>query len=96
MLTKRTITTKTFPIRIEGILNVAEDLLGNNGEKFLEMMDRLELEGRLEYTPRAKETPSIEVPVEEEEEKCENEASLLFDIIGSCTFFCFLICRYWC
>ncbi|KAF9296430.1 hypothetical protein BGZ74_010333 [Mortierella antarctica] len=60
----------------EGILNVAEDLLGNNGEKFLEMMDRLELEGRLEYTPRVRETPSTQiVPVEEEEEKCENEAS---------------------
>ncbi|KAG0092940.1 hypothetical protein BGZ93_008103 [Podila epicladia] len=61
----------------EGILNVAEDLLGNNGEKFLEMMDRLELEGRLEYTPQVRETLSTQsVPVEEEEEKCENEDAL--------------------
>ncbi|KAG0021440.1 Stress response protein nst1 [Podila clonocystis] len=61
----------------EGILDVAEDLLGNNGEKFLEMMDRLELEGRLECTPRAREIPSTEnTPLEEEEEKCENEDAL--------------------
>ncbi|KAG0037647.1 Stress response protein nst1 [Podila clonocystis] len=61
----------------EGILNVAEDLLGNNGEKFLEMMDRLELEGRLECTPRVRVTPSTEnTSLEEEEEKCENEDAL--------------------
>ncbi|KAI9231549.1 MAG: hypothetical protein BYD32DRAFT_201924 [Podila humilis] len=40
------------------------------------MMDKLELEGRLDYTPRAQDSPSIEVVPVEEEEKCENEDAL--------------------
>ena len=79
MLTKRTITPKlTLTCVIEGILDVAEDLLGNNGEKFLDMMDKLELEGRLDYTPRAQDAPSNEIVPEEDEEKCENEVGVFF------------------
>lgn len=84
MLTKRTITPKlTSTCVIEGILDVAEDLLGNNGEKFLDMMDKLELEGRLDYTPRAQDAPSTEVVPEEDEEKCENEVGVFFLLILS-------------
>ncbi|KAG0343642.1 Stress response protein nst1 [Podila humilis] len=44
--------------RPDVLLEVAQDLLGNNAEKFQGMLRTLELEGRLDYSPRQPITPN--------------------------------------